>query len=260
MDFSDPKLREIFFEIHKGLPREGPGHRECTARALELAKPLPRKPEVLDIGCGPGQQTLDLAQLLPEAEITALDNHAPFLEDLAQRALAAGVGARIRTVPGDMAELPFANSSFDLIWCEGAAYIMGVEKALRSWCRLLRPGARLAISEAVWLRPDPPKELQRFWEEGYPGMRDLEGCRALVRDCGYELLGDFVLPERAWWEYYDPILERIAEIAPRYKGDAVAEAYLCSEKAEIETYRSYAAYYGYAFLVMARNPNVASNP
>jgi ubiquinone/menaquinone biosynthesis C-methylase UbiE len=251
MDFTDPKAREIFFEIHKGLPREGPGNRESTARALELAGPLPEKVTVLDIACGPGKQTMDLAQLLPGAQIVALDNHRPFLEELTRRALAGGMSDRIETVPGDMAALPFADNSFDLIWCEGAAYIMGVEKALRSWCRLLRPGGHLAISEAVWLRPDPPEEPRQIWAEDYPEMRDLAGCRALVQACGYELLGDFVLPESAWWDdYYNPILERLTEIAPRYAGDAFAEELLQAEMAEIEAYRNYAAYYGYAFFVM----------
>jgi ubiquinone/menaquinone biosynthesis C-methylase UbiE len=255
MDFLDPRAREIFFEIHKGLPREGPGNRESTARALELAGPFPEKVTVLDIACGPGQQTMDLAQLLPGAQIVALDNHRPFLEELTRRALAAGAAARVRTVLGDMAELPFEEAQFDLIWCEAAAYIMGVEKALRSWSRLLKPGGRLAVSEAVWLRTDPPDEVRQIWAEGYPDMRDLVGSRALVQDCGYELLGDFVLPGRAWWEYYNPIEERLAEIAPKYAGDPLAEAVLQAEKAEIETYRKYATYYGYAFLVMAWNPD-----
>jgi hypothetical protein len=58
-------------------------------------------------------------------------------------------------------------------------------------------GGRLALSELVWLRSDPPEEVRRFWSEGYPDMRDVQVCRDLVRDCGYQLLGDFVLPEAA---------------------------------------------------------------
>ena len=142
-------------------------------------------------------------------------------------------------------------SAFDLIWCEGAAYIIGVGTALRAWRPLLRPGGRLALSEAVWLRADPPEPVRRLWAE-YPAMADLEACRQLARACGYRLLGDFVLPERAWWDdYYTPLERRLAELAPKYTGDPLAQAVLREHEEEIACYRRYAAWYGYAFLVLA---------
>ena len=252
MDFDDPKAREVFFDLHRELPREGPGSRECTERALRLAGELPAAAKVLDIACGPGMQTLDLADLLPRAEILAIDTHAPFVEEVNRRARARGVEERVTAVCGDMTALAFAPASFDLVWCEGAAYIMGVANALRAWKPLLKPGGKLALSEAVWLRPDPPDPVRRMWAEGYPEMGDLAACRALVRDCGYRLLGDFVLPERAWWDdYYAPMERRLAVLAPKYAGDPVAEAVLRADREELELYRSYAAYYGYAFFVMA---------
>src|SRR6185312_16995079 len=154
MDFNDPQASRVFFDVHHGLPREGPGNRDCTARALALARPLPESARVLDIACGPGMQTMDLAALLPTASIVALDCHPPFLAEVQRRAVAGGAADRIATVLGDMAALPFPASSFDLIWCEGAAYVMGLAQALRAWRPLLRRGGRLALTEAVWLRPD----------------------------------------------------------------------------------------------------------
>jgi hypothetical protein len=44
--------RTVFWDIHSGLPREGPGNRESTARALRLAASLPNNARVLDIACG----------------------------------------------------------------------------------------------------------------------------------------------------------------------------------------------------------------
>jgi SAM-dependent methyltransferase len=122
MNFADPAQRAVFFTLHSGLPREAPGDRASVMRALELAQPLPPAPDVLDIACGPGGQTIDLAELLPEARITALDAHRPFLRELQRRAVERGLAERIRTVHGDMARLPFGPASFDLIWCEGGAY------------------------------------------------------------------------------------------------------------------------------------------
>jgi SAM-dependent methyltransferase len=255
LDFNDPKMRAVFFDVHSGLPREGPGNRASTARALEMAGPLPPEPTVLDIACGPGMQTLDLAELLPAARITALDNHAPFVEEAARRAAARGLGDRVTAVLGDMRSLAFSPASFDLVWCEGAAYIMGVAKALGAWRPLLKPGGKLALSDAVWLRANPPEELRRCWAQDYPEMGDVAACRRLVRDCGYDLLGDFVLPEAAWWDdYYAPKEERVARLAAKYRGDPVAEAVLGECREEIELYRRYADYYGYVFLVMAVGP------
>jgi len=68
--------------------------------------------------------------MLPEASIVALDAHRPFLEELERRAAAQGVLDRIQTKCADMRHMTFAPESFDLIWCEGAAYIIGLENAL----------------------------------------------------------------------------------------------------------------------------------
>jgi SAM-dependent methyltransferase len=96
MDFADSQQRRIFFELHSGLPREGPGNRDSTARALAMAGSLPARPRILDIACGPGMQTMDLAALLPEARIVAVDTHEPFLEELQRRARAASAAHRIK--------------------------------------------------------------------------------------------------------------------------------------------------------------------
>jgi SAM-dependent methyltransferase len=259
MDFADPRVRSAFFEVHRDMPREGPGNAASTARALELCGRLPAAPRVLDIACGPGQQTMDLAKLLPSATITAVDNHAPFVDEANRRAAAAGVAQRVRAVVGDMAALDFPPNSFDLIWCEGAAYIMGVGEALAAWRPLLKPEGRLALTEAVWLRSYPPEEVRRCWAEDYPAMVDVAGCRDIVARAGFSLLGDFVLPEAAWWDdYYTPMEKRLAEVAPQFKDDEVGQNVidLCYE--EIEVYRKYSAYYGYVFLVMTPDPSLSS--
>lgn len=106
---------EAFWTLHDGLPRQGPGDRDSTLRALALMSELPSAPAILDIGCGPGMQTLDLAR----AAITAVDTHLEFLAELERRAEAAGLAARIVTRRASMTALPFAEASFDAVWCEG---------------------------------------------------------------------------------------------------------------------------------------------
>lgn len=250
MDFSDPAQRAAFFAVHKDMPREGPGDRASVEQALQLAGPLPPRPEVLDVACGPGGQTLDLADLLPDARITALDGYPPFLAQLETRARDAGVADRIAIVHGDMARLPYPPQSFDLLWCEGAAYIVGFDAALAAWKRLLRPGGVLALTEPVWLTDDPPAPVTACWAE-YPAMEDVASARRRAIAHGYDLLGDFVLSDAAWWtHYYGPLEIRLEAAMRGFAGVPVAEAVLAEIRGEIECRRASPDAYGYLFLVL----------
>ena len=254
MDFSDRAQRTAFFNLHNGLPREGPGDRASVERALRLAQPLPAAPEILDIACGPGGQTLDLATLIPDARITALDAHLPFLHELERRVAGQGLAERIATIRGDMADLPFEPASFDLLWCEGAAYIIGLETALSTWRPLLRSGGVLALTEPVWLRPEPPARVRACWAQ-YPGMRDADAVRDVAHRLGYRLRGDFVLSPEAWWtNYYLPLERRVAAIeGDGQEVDAATRTVLDEARDEIDCYRRHAECYGYLFIVLRRD-------
>jgi SAM-dependent methyltransferase len=246
----DPRIKEIFFEIHKDLPRQGPGDFESTKRAFSMIKDLPGEPRILDIGCGPGMQTLDLTRLTA-GSIVAVDNHQPFLDTLSARVREAGLTKRIQVVNGDMASLRFEKSSFDVIWAEGSIYLMGFERGIRDWNSFLRPGGYLAVTEVTWLKPNPPKELKGFWEAEYPAIRDVEENTRTIAGAGCELAGHFTLPESAWWEhYYRPLEKRLPGLRSRYQDDDAALGLIEMEQAEIDLYRKYSDYYGYVFYVM----------
>ena len=97
-------MHKIFYEVHSNLPREGPGNNESTKKAYLMLKRLPEKPCTLDVGCGPGMQTVTLAKL-SNGKITAVDNHQPFLEQLKKKAKEEGVTKQIAVVNGDMKSL-----------------------------------------------------------------------------------------------------------------------------------------------------------
>lgn len=245
-------MSDFFWTIHQGLPRQGPGDFATTARALALAGPLPERPLILDLGCGPGGQTLDLAALLPDARIAALDLHRPFVMELGERAAAAGISERVSPMVGDMACPPFPEERFDLLWSEGAAYVIGFERALAIWRSLLKPSGVLAVSEIVRLRPELPPEAAKLFE-GYPALTDADGLRAAVARHGYDLVGDFVLSEEAWWtNYYRPLEARLDALARDHGGDCDAEAAIAAARAEIDAYRRHSSAYGYLFLVMRK--------
>jgi ubiquinone/menaquinone biosynthesis C-methylase UbiE len=243
---------DIFFELHQDLPREGPGDNPSTRKALALLVGLPPRPLILDIGCGPGMQTVELARCT-NGKIIAIDTHQPFLEKLKQRAQAEGLSDKITTINMSMFALDFEAKSFDAIWSEGAIYIMGFEQGLRACQSLLKPGGYVTVSEICWLRPQPPSEVQTFWAANYPGMRTVEENLEIVRAAGYREVGHFVLPPSAWWEgYYTPQEARIAMLRTKYRDDVEAIQLLDESQLEIDLYWKYSDWYGYVFYIMQK--------
>jgi len=249
---NEEEMWRFFLELHRGNPQEGPGNFASTRRALELAGNLPEKPRILDIGCGPGRQTLDLLRLT-DGTVTALDNQPGYIGQLKQSAAARELLERVTAVVGDMAKLDFSERSFDLVWSEGALYCMGFENGLVAVKPLLRKSGAIAVSELTRLLPGAPEEAVEFWEGEYPAMRDIRGNMALIEAAGYRPVDHFTLPESAWWDYYDPLVGKHPAFREKHAGNEAALAVLAQEEKEIAMYRKYSRYYGYVFYV-ARLP------
>jgi SAM-dependent methyltransferase len=239
---------DVFWELHDGLPKQGPGSDASTARALAACAPLPREPRILDLGCGTGRQTLALARLTG-GHVTALDVWAPSLAALRERARDAGLGDRIEAVQRSMAAPELGARAFDLVWCESAVYTVGFDAALRAWRPLLAPGGALALSELAWLRDDAPERARRFWAAGYPAMRmHAENLRALA-EAGYSLAADFVLPDADWEDgYYVELARRLPALRGRH-AEPEARAVLDAAEQEIAVFRERAGSFGYVFYV-----------
>jgi ubiquinone/menaquinone biosynthesis C-methylase UbiE len=214
---------------------------------------LPAQPEILDVGCGSGTQTIGLARLAPEARITAVDIIQPMLDTLAARAQDAGAEGRIKIVRASMDALPFPPASFDLIWAEGSIFIIGIENGLLKWKDLVKPGGYLAFSELTWFTGTPSPEARRFFQQVSPLMYTAQETRDLAVGCGYVPCGDFSLPSSAWWDdYYDPMLQRINELTEQNRGNTEALADLSGLLKEIDIYRKYSTEYGYQFFLLKR--------
>jgi len=246
---------DLFFELHQDISREGPGEAASTRRAFALMTGLPARPRILDIGCGPGMQTLELARICA-GSILAIDTHPPFLEALARRASREGMAERISVLNQSMFSLEFEPGSFDVLWSEGAIYILGFERGLREWRPLLKKGGYLAVTELSWLKADPPAEAKTFWNENYPRIQTREENLALLQKAGYYEAGHFALPESAWWQdYYSPLEKRIGMLTEQYRHNDEALAFLDNSQREIDLYRKYSEWYGYVFYVMQKVAN-----
>jgi ubiquinone/menaquinone biosynthesis C-methylase UbiE len=240
---------DYFLEVYGSLPSAGPGSDELTRRAFEMIPSLPKSPRILDVGCGPGRQTVELLRSCA-GSVVALDFLPEMIDRTNAKAESTGVSDRLETVVQDMKEMTFPSSHFDVIWSEGAIYNLGFEAGLKAFKRFLKPDGYVAVSEAVWLKSHPPTAALEFWKD-YPEIDTVAAKLEVIERTGYELLGHFVLPESAWTDqYYDPMERRIAEKEIAWRGIPEAEDVLSEARNEISVFRKYSDYFSYAFFIM----------
>ena len=210
-------LPEGFLELYAGADRQGPGTTSDVVWALNESG-LSGRIKVLDAGCGTGADSWTLAQALPEAQIEAVDTAAPFVEAAQARLRAFGPQVTVRE--GDMAGAP---GPYDLIWCAGALYFLGVTEGLRAWREALEPGGWVAFSHPVHLSDSPSAAARAFWQgEGEIGT--VEDLRARVAGAGYALRGERMLVGAPWKAYYDALRAAISEARATGRAAALAPA------------------------------------
>lgn len=243
---------EYFYELFIGLPRGGPGDNKSTRKAFQYLKEVPLKPLILDIGCGPGMQTLELARIT-DGKIIALDNYQPFLDKLMKEVTTNSLKGRIIPKNQSMFEMDFADNSFDIIWSEGALYQMGFQNGLKRCHQLLKKKGYLVVTEAVYLKSTIPDPLKKFWEDEYPDIKDIQHNIIRIQNEGFSLLTHFTLPPSSWIDnFYLPMGQRIIELKKKYKNNAVAFQVLDKCEEEIKVYHKYSDYFGYEFFIMQK--------
>ncbi len=108
------------------------------------AHALPAAPEILDVGCGTGEITSRLAALFPQARLIGVDLLESHLE--LARSRYPELGERVAFRQADAFELPFADSSFDLVVCRHVLQaIPQPERVVAEMIRVARPGGRLHL-------------------------------------------------------------------------------------------------------------------
>lgn len=105
------------------------------------------KIKILDVGCGTGGETITLAKNTG-AQITAVDMLPQFLEKLKDKIKEDNLINRITAKEMLMDSLVFDESSFDVIWSEGAIYNIGFEKGLSLWRKYLKDNGYIAVSQS----------------------------------------------------------------------------------------------------------------
>ena len=180
-----------------------------------------------------------------------MDKYLLFLRELRRSAAVRVLAARIPLCCASMTDLPFSVGTFDVVWSEGAIFIIGFAKGLTSWRRLLAPGGHMVVSDFCWLKENPPAELQEMFIDGSADVGDVAARRKTIAENGYQLLGDFVLPAAGWWDnYYVPLADCLERFRASHAADPEALDVAARSQHEIDLYRKYPEYFGYVFFLM----------
>jgi ubiquinone/menaquinone biosynthesis C-methylase UbiE len=198
-----------------------------TRMAFHLLPPRECR-RILDIGCGTGVPTLLLANLAG-GEIVGLDQDAVALEVFRLRMRDGGLEARVSARQGSLEAIPFPDGSFDLLWCEGALWVLGFGESLRRWRRLLAPGG---------------------WMVAHDDAVDIREKMKVADAEGFVVHAAFVVPEEIWWRaYYAPAEAALLRLAA---GGSAAEPDHNALTEEIHRYRATPETFRSAYFVLER--------
>jgi SAM-dependent methyltransferase len=162
----------------------------CLEHSHQAYRLLPRleKPRILDIGCGQGQQTMELAQLAG-SEVIGIDIDQAALSQLRHRIDEVNLGHRIKAIHVSLFDNGFDENSFDILWEEGVFHLLDTQRSFSECRRLLKLDGHLVMHETI------------IW---------FDSIREKFPEFGFELVAHYMLPKHFWWtDYGAPLEERI---------------------------------------------------
>jgi len=180
-----------------------------------------------------------------------LDNSSELLAKLKQRLQNEKLLSSVQLAQGSMFDLNFSPESYDVLWSEGAIYIIGFERGLREWQRLVKKGGYIVTSHLSWLKDNIPQQLRDFWSQETEVLTIEENIKK-IKAAGLSPFSHFALPPEAWWEnFYVPIQNRIEQLG---QGDlsVTEQKEIAGLEKEIEIYKKFSSYYGYVFYLMQK--------
>ena len=220
---------ETLFQAKKELVRERLN--KYTRKAFHML-PILDKPRILDVGCGSGVPTMELARL-SNGTIVGFDINQSLLNLFVKKITKLGVSDRVKAIKCSIFDMEFPDESFDIIWAEGSISAIGFKKGLQEWKRFLKPNGFIVFHD----------------EKG-----NIEEKLKHISSCGYELLDYFILNEDTWWaEYFAPLEKLICETRTKYADDPNVLEQLHNAQWEIDLFKKNPQLNSSAFFIMQKN-------
>lgn len=162
---------------------------EFTQEAFQMLPPIDN-PSILDIGCGTGIQSIELAKMC-NGHITAIDIDIPALVFLQRKIKEQGLSHRFSIKQVSMLDLYHLGETYDIIWAEGSIYAIGFERGIRDWKNLLRKDGFLVVHDE---------------DDRITAKLDI------IKKYGYKIVGQIEVSHEEWEErYYKPLLNILSK-------------------------------------------------
>jgi ubiquinone/menaquinone biosynthesis C-methylase UbiE len=133
--------------VYRGDSLQGVIYQDRQAAVLDYvdAAALQSESRVLEIGCGAGHLTMELAER--GLRVDAVDASPVMVDAAAGRAAERGLSQRVTVGVADVHALPFGSSEFDLVVAVGLIpWLHSPDSAVREMARVLRPGGQLVLT------------------------------------------------------------------------------------------------------------------
>jgi SAM-dependent methyltransferase len=162
--------RDSFDNVAELYAAARPGYPAALFDDLAVLGGLTRRCRVLEVGCGAGQATLDLAARA--GSVIALDPGARLIEHARRRVAGAGVGASLSYVVSSFETYDPPPASFDLVASAQAWHWIPPEIAFAKAAAALTPDGSLAVFGHVPGSPGEPllSAFKRIFDAHVPGV------------------------------------------------------------------------------------------
>jgi ubiquinone/menaquinone biosynthesis C-methylase UbiE len=164
-----------------------PGQLQLTERLGELLYLQPDQ-RVLDVASGIGTSAIYLAGRFG-CQVVGVDYAVKNIDQANTNAEEAGVGNLVQFELGDAEQLPFEDSSFDVLISECAfCTFPGKMEAARQFARVLRPGGRIGLSDLTRSGLLPPElDTLMAWVACIADAQPVEEYTAILSQAGFAM-------------------------------------------------------------------------
>jgi len=179
-------------QLHEKIKNryQGESLQSCSLSCGSTLDELKVRPgeEILDLGCGRGEDTVEAAKLTgPEGMVIGLD----ITEAMVKQAIDHAVNAGIRNVAftlGDIENLPFKEDAFHGVISNCVInHARDKNKVYREIQRVMKPGGRFVVADAVTKYPLPPevKDDPEAWAQCFGGAITEEEYLESILSAGF---------------------------------------------------------------------------